>query len=61
MFVVFDNHYMDFTSLRFAAGIRIPQRRVALEVGFSWPCGKAYKLANQENPTERKLEDTTSK
>ena len=38
------HHYMHFTSPRFAVGIRIPQRRVVLEVGFSRPCGKAFNL-----------------
>ena len=32
------HHYVHFTTPRFAVSIRIPQRRVALEVGFSRPC-----------------------
>ena len=43
MFVVHDNHYMHFTSPCFAVDIRIPQRRVVLEVGASRPCGQAFR------------------
>ena len=32
------------TSLCFVVGIRIPQRRVVLEVGFSRPCGQAFNI-----------------
>ena len=44
MLALHDNHYMHFTSLRFALGIRIPQRRVGLEVGFLQPCCQALRL-----------------
>ena len=33
-----------FTSQRFVVTIRIPQRRVLIELGFSRPCDKAFRI-----------------
>ena len=46
MFVVHD--ITTCTSPRFAVGIHIPQRRVVLEVGFSRPCGKAFRQEGRD-------------